>query len=125
MNLKVTGKRILLGVGLSVLFIVVCVGNVASGKWTIEPAVLIAVAGALLVSGIAYPVVRTAGVVWVNRRTRKWPDLLRLNSSTSLIFYGFTTRKLLVTEKTEETCLTRIVHRPLSVSLFTTPSKVT
>jgi hypothetical protein len=28
-----------------------------------------AVAGSLLVSGIAYPVIRTAGVVWVNRRT--------------------------------------------------------
>jgi hypothetical protein len=27
-----------------------------------------AVAGSLLVSGIAYPVIRTAGVVWVNRR---------------------------------------------------------
>ena len=32
------------------------------------PDVASAVAGALLVSGIAYPVIRTAGVVWVNRR---------------------------------------------------------
>jgi len=33
------------------------------------PNVATAVAGSLLVSGIAYPVIRTAGVVWINRRT--------------------------------------------------------
>jgi hypothetical protein len=33
------------------------------------PAVVVAAAGSLLATGIAVPVVRTAGVVWVNRRT--------------------------------------------------------
>jgi hypothetical protein len=32
------------------------------------PGTAAAVAGVLLVSGIAYPVIRTAGVIWINRR---------------------------------------------------------
>jgi hypothetical protein len=42
------------------------VGLVVSAN---APNAATAVAGSLLVSGIAYPVIRTAGVVWVNRRT--------------------------------------------------------
>jgi hypothetical protein len=34
MQLKITAKRILLGVGLAALFILMCVGNVASHQWT-------------------------------------------------------------------------------------------
>lgn len=45
MRIKITGKRILLGVGLSALFILISVGNVASGKWETAPAVLFALAG--------------------------------------------------------------------------------
>jgi hypothetical protein len=45
MRIKITRKRTLLGVGLSALFILICVGNVASGKWETAPAVIFAVAG--------------------------------------------------------------------------------
>jgi MFS family permease len=45
------------------------VGVVGLVLFANAPDTATAVAGSLLVSGIAYPVIRTAGVVWVNRRS--------------------------------------------------------
>jgi hypothetical protein len=54
MNLKAIRKRIVLGVGLSMLFILVSAGNVASGKWTRIPALLFAVAGIVFAFAVAF-----------------------------------------------------------------------
>jgi hypothetical protein len=56
MRIRITGKRILLGVGMSALFILICVGNVASGKWETAPAVLFAVAGVCIGFAAAFAV---------------------------------------------------------------------